>query len=135
MPVPLTTNQAKILAALRRRPGHALTAYQVLESLQVEGIRGPQTVYRALDALLRAGLAHRIESLNAFTACTHHDHGHPAHRPAFAVCRSCGRIAELDDQALSAVLGVVEERTGFEVEERVVELVGRCSACASCLPA
>jgi Fur family zinc uptake transcriptional regulator len=57
----------------------------------------------------------------------HHDHGH---RPAFAVCRDCGAIQELEDAALAAVLGVVADRTGYRVEDRVIELVGACPTCA-----
>ncbi len=131
----LTANQARVLAALRAEPGAARTAYDLLARLAGEGVRGPQTVYRALEALQAAGLVHRIESLNAFAACSH-AHGdshadHHHHRPAFAVCRGCGAVAELEDAALLAVLGVVAERSGFAVEERVIELVGRCPACVS----
>lgn len=97
-------------------------------------MRGPQTVYRALDALRAAGLVHRIESLNAYAACSH-AHGDGAHadhhRPAFAVCKGCGAVEELEDAALLAVLGVVAGRSGFAVEERVIELVGRCPDCVS----
>lgn len=139
MPVRVSRNQELVLGALRAAAGRALTAYEVLAQLGPAGVRGPQTIYRALDALQQAGLIHRIESLNAFTACVH-DHpgagdgpdrhnGH-GHRPAFAVCRSCGAVRELEDAALAAVLGVVADRTGFRVEDRVIELVGACPACA-----
>jgi Fur family zinc uptake transcriptional regulator len=133
-PPRLTANQARVLAALRAEPGAARTAYDLLGRLAEEGVRGPQTVYRALDALQGAGLVHRIESLNAYAACSHaHGDGgaHHRHRPAFAVCRGCGAVEELEDAALGAVLGVVAERSGFAVEERVIELVGRCPDCRS----
>jgi Fur family zinc uptake transcriptional regulator len=137
---PLPRNQALVLGALRDAPGRALTAYELLARLHPAGMRGPQTVYRALEGLQRARLIHRIESLNAFTACTHahaaheqaaQDHDHHAHRPAFAVCRECGAVRELDDPALSAVLGVVADRSGFAVRDRVIELVGACGSCAT----
>jgi Fur family zinc uptake transcriptional regulator len=129
----LPRNQALVLDALRAAPGQALTAYELLARLGPAGMRGPQTVYRALESLQKAGLIHRIESRNAFTACAHagagQGHDHHAHRPAFAVCRSCGAVRELDDPALAAVLGVVAERSGFAVQERVIELVGTCGRC------
>ncbi|MCZ8147704.1 MAG: transcriptional repressor, partial [Roseomonas sp.] len=103
-------NQDLVLGVLRAAAGQALTAYEVLARLEAVGVRGPQTVYRALDALRQAGLVHRIESINAFTVCVHdhadrhrgpdHDHDH-GHRPAFAVCRGCGAIQELEDAALA----------------------------------
>lgn len=130
----LSRNQALVFDALCAAPGRALTAYELLARLGPAGMRGPQTVYRALEGLQKSGLIHRIESLNAFTACAHAhegETGHPyhAHRPAFAVCRGCGAVRELDDPALGAVLGVVSDRSGFAVEERVIELVGACPAC------
>lgn len=124
-------NQELVLGVLRAAPGRALSAYDILQRLASGGMRGPQTVYRALEALLRAGDIHRIESLNAFCACSHadhHHHGH-AHRPAFAVCRDCGAVKEVEDDALTAVVGVVATRTGFTVRDRVLELVGSCPAC------
>jgi len=135
----VSRNQDLVLGVLRAAAGQALTAYEVLARLEAVGVRGPQTVYRALDALRQAGLVHRIESINAFTVCVHdhadrhsgpdHDHDH-GHRPAFAVCRRCGAIQELEDAALAAVLGVVVDRTGYRVEDRVIELVGSCPTCA-----
>ncbi|WP_304808725.1 Fur family transcriptional regulator [Falsiroseomonas sp.] len=135
----LSRNQAHVMRVLRAAQGRALTAYEVLDRLAPEGIRGPQTVYRALDALREAGLVHRIESLNAFVAsvstqgscgCTpapYDDHAHPS---AFAVCRECCTVRDLEDAALAAVLGVLGDRTGFRVDSQVVELVGTCPACA-----
>lgn len=130
----LSRNQLIVLNALREGGARAQTAYDLLARLASLGLRGPQTVYRALDSLRAAGLVHRIASLNAFVACSHaHDaDGHPAqhhHRPCFAVCRDCGAVSELDDPALGAVLGVVGRGSGYAVAEQVVELVGRCPAC------
>jgi len=130
----LTRNQTLVLETLRAEPGRSLTAYDLLARLGPAGVRGPQTIYRALDGLLRLGLIHRIESLNTFAACVHpgcgEEHGGAGHRPAFAVCRHCGAVRELDDPALAAVAGVVAARSGFAVEQRVIELVGACGSCA-----
>lgn len=139
----VSRNQDLVLGVLRAAAGRALTAYEVLARLEAVRVRGPQTVYRALDALRQAGLVHRIESINAFTVCVHADgtgaHGAKRHgpgphvhlhRPTFAVCRDCGAIQELDDAPLAAALDVVADRTGYRVRERVIELVGACPTCA-----
>jgi Fur family zinc uptake transcriptional regulator len=129
----LPRNQSLVLDALRASSGTALTAYELLARLGGAGLRGPQTIYRALDSLQQAGLVHRIESINAFSACNHDGLGAGAHasrhRPAFAVCRRCHVVRELDDAALSAVLGVVADRSGFSDCESVIELVGTCPSC------
>ena len=45
-------------------------AYEVLDRLAKKGTRlAPISVYRALDALLEAGVVHRLESKNAYFAC------------------------------------------------------------------
>ena len=50
----------------------ALGAYDVLARLGAEGFGNqPPVAYRALEFLVEQGLAHRIQRLNAFTACTH----------------------------------------------------------------
>ncbi|MBX9748807.1 MAG: transcriptional repressor [Roseococcus sp.] len=129
----LSRNQLIVLHAIREGGARAQTAYDLLARVAPLGLRGPQTVYRALDSLRAAGLVHRIASLNAFVPCSHaHDDDHLAqhhHRPCFAVCRDCGAVSELDDPALGAVLGVVGRGSGYAVAEQVVELVGRCPAC------
>ena len=60
----------------------ALGAYDVLARLATEGFGNqPPVAYRALEFLVDQGLAHRIQRLNAFTACVHpgEDHAPPAH--------------------------------------------------------
>src|SRR6185295_18379236 len=48
----------------------AIGAYEVLDKLAARGERlAPISVYRAIDALLAAGMVHRFESRNAFFAC------------------------------------------------------------------
>src|SRR5512134_33218 len=52
-----------------------LGAYEIIDRAARHGTRhAPITVYRALDFLIENGLAHRIESRNAYIACVHrHD--------------------------------------------------------------
>jgi Fur family transcriptional regulator, zinc uptake regulator len=66
-------------------------AYALLERLrESRGPAAPPTVYRALEFLLENGLVHRIERLNAYTACVGPGHQH-AHQ--FLICRRCGTAA------------------------------------------
>ena len=63
----------------------ALGAYDILGHLSAEGLGAqPPVAYRALDFLVKAGLAHRIEALNAYIACSHVG---ADHTPAFLICR------------------------------------------------
>src|SRR5665647_1791430 len=86
----LTRNQHLVLDALTGAEA-PLSAYGILDQVRAEGIRAPLQVYRALEKLQQMGLAHRLESLNAFIACAH-AHDHPGGITAFAICEGCGRV-------------------------------------------
>jgi Fur family zinc uptake transcriptional regulator len=86
----------------------------------------PITVYRALDFLEAHGLVHKIESRNAFIACTHPHEGKPA---AMLICEKCGLVAELDAPEMFDALQSAAKLQGFAVHRSVVELTGLCAAC------
>ena len=61
----------------------SIGAYDILAKLAEKGTRlAPISVYRAIDALLEAGVIHRLESKNAFFACRRMDH-RTGRRPSF----------------------------------------------------
>lgn len=118
--------QAAALAAMEGR-GRPMTAYQVLDALSGPGSRmAPETVYRALRALVARGEAHRIESINAYVACRHPDHDEPA---ILSICDDCGAVEEHLDAGAIEALGAAARRRGFEPARPVVELHGRCGGC------
>lgn len=124
MPDDLTHNQAIVLDCLieARR---AMTAYQLLDELRPNGLRAPTQIYRALNALAKRELIHRIESLNAFIACRHRDHSEIA---GFAICDDCRRVWGFTlprDSALNAKA----DSKGFTISSTVLELRGRCAEC------
>ncbi|MCC2690339.1 MAG: zur, partial [Rhizobiaceae bacterium] len=61
----LTRNQQLVLARLEAASG-PVSAYGLLDQLRDDGFRAPLQVYRALEGLIKGGLVHRLESLNAF---------------------------------------------------------------------
>jgi hypothetical protein len=65
-----------------------MTAYEILDAVRDKGITAPPTVYRALNRLVEEGLAHRVESINAYVACAHSHHSDGA--VVFAICDNCG---------------------------------------------
>jgi Fur family zinc uptake transcriptional regulator len=105
----------------------ALGAYAILDRLREEGFGSqPPVAYRALDFLVTHNLAHKIERLNAFIACSHPNH---AHTPAFMICRLCDSVAETQSSPERGVLGDAARATGFKIERAVVEAEGVCPAC------
>jgi Fur family transcriptional regulator, zinc uptake regulator len=105
----------------------ALGAYDVLQRLVVEGFGNqPPVAYRALDFLVEQGLAHRVDRLNAFTACMHPGE---AHAPAFLICRMCHTVAEAAGAPVRAALDKAARAIGFVVEASNVEALGLCPKC------
>lgn len=125
----LTKNQALVMEALSGSKA-PMSAYAILDQLRDAGFRAPPQVYRALDKLVAAGMVHRLESINAFVACSHPDcSGHKT--VAFAICDICGEVAEIDDAALASQLGATAKRHAFTLAQSTIELRGTCQACAA----
>ena len=105
----------------------ALGAYDVLQRLAAEGYGNqPPVAYRALDFLVEQGLAHRIQRLNAFTACMH---AGEAHAPAFLICDRCATVAEAPVAPIRAALEATAAEMGFAVDRVSLEATGLCPAC------
>lgn len=113
--------------------GQPVSAYWLIEELRSQGTSVvPPTVYRALNFLRRSGLAHRVESLNAFVACSHPGHDH---QEQFLLCTECGFAEELSDTAISDMLHIKATERGFRPELQIVEITGVCRQCAAGKPA
>lgn len=104
-------------------------AYDLLQHLN-EGAAPakPPTVYRALDFLLEQGLAHKIESLNAYVACGHQSHGHTA---AFLICEKCENAQEMHTELTMTALKEETKTLSFEFSSAVIEVRGLCANCQS----
>jgi len=104
-----------------------LSAYEVLDKMRAKGAVTPPTVYRCLDKLIEKGLAHRLESLNAYVACKHPHHEHDM--AAFAICESCGLVREFTDPHIGERLAHWSDDHAFSAKKVTVEIRGLCGAC------
>lgn len=126
--------EGESLTPLRRRvlellldAGGPAKAYDLLEGLKTEaGAAKPPTVYRALEFLTRLGLAHKIETLNAFVAC---DVGACARSTIFLICEKCGAAEEFDAGHALIDLSEAASRDGFAIRRTMIEAQGLCAAC------
>jgi Fur family zinc uptake transcriptional regulator len=113
-------------------------AYDLLDRLR-PARRGaaPPTVYRALDFLLEQGLIHKVERLSAFVGCVagcteaHGEGKIHTHSAQFLICCECGKVIELQDLKIAAVLMRAAEEAGFSITGVTVEAEGLCGACRS----
>ena len=114
----------EVLLASHRAQG----AYDIMEQIDWRGRRpAPAVVYRALDFLVSHGLAHKIESLNAFMACSNADH---AHKPMIMICRDCSEVAEFEASGIGRAIAKAARENNFVADETTVEVTGLCGACA-----
>jgi Fur family zinc uptake transcriptional regulator len=107
-----------------------LGAYALMDRLGRHGPRpAPITIYRALEFLLENGLAHRIESRNAYVACiNNHDSGAPV---VFLICETCGAVGEAPSLEVTRTLRVAATRAGFTPKAPVIEITGICAHCGN----
>ena len=107
-------------------------AYEVLDRLAQKGTRlAPISVYRALDALLEAGVVHRLESKNAYFACRRLHVPRTGRRPMFLSCEHCGTVLEADGEDIFASIDAASRAAKFEPRVRFVEVTGTCPECAA----
>jgi len=123
----LTGQRREILASVAQSHS-AVGAYDIIERMAEHGPRpAPITVYRALDFLLAHGLVHKIESRNAFVACSHSHEGRPA---ALLICETCGTVSELDAPEIFERITAKARAQKFSPAQTMIEMSGTCGACA-----
>lgn len=118
----------KVVQDILRESDKPLGAYEILERVKVKGINGPPTVYRALDKLIKLGMAHRIASKHTYVICRH---GAEHHNESiiFAVCNRCDNVDEIPSKALHEAFDNVRKNIGFKIENEIVEVTGICRSC------
>ena len=120
----LTPPRRRVLELLLGSDG-PLKAYDLIAAFADGAPAKPPTVYRALEFLEREGLAHRIESLAAYVACS----GEPGvHAAAFLLCDCCGRTEEIAAPVDEALRGLAAA-AGYTIQTVAIEAHGRCAAC------
>src|SRR5690606_24457783 len=121
---PIRRKVLEILLAEHR----SVKAYELLDLIRaVQPGAAPPTVYRALDFLVDEGLVHRLDAINAWTACM--DAAGEPH-DLLVVCTQCGAVAELSDPGLSRQLARKVAEAGFELSDHETELRALCRRCS-----
>jgi len=128
----LTPIRRKVLELLLRH-GRSIKAYELLDAIRAEHPgAAPPTVYRALDFLVDEGLIHRLDAVNAWTAC--HDAAGAPH-DLLVVCTGCGAVAEISDPVMSQQLAERVAMTGFALATQETEIRALCPQCQQKQPA
>lgn len=127
--VQVTAQRLAVLAAVSSRP-HS-TADDVATVVRAGiGVISRQAVYDALGLLSEKGLIRRIQPAGSparYEDRTSDNHHH-------LICRSCGRMVDVDCAVGAAPCLTPSDGAGFEVDEAEVIYWGRCSSCLASSP-
>ncbi len=131
--VRLTKQRRRVLEILAQSH-QAIGAYDILAKFQPDsnGRTAPVTIYRALDFLMENNLAHRLNSLNAFVACSGSHEG--LDDVQFLVCKSCQGVAELSTGSVQKAIQKEARLADFTVTTPMVEINGVCGPCKESEP-
>ena len=126
----VTPQRLAVLRVLTASP-HS-TADEVHRLVHAElGTVSRQAVYDALAALTDRRLLRRIES--AGSPARYEDRVGDNHH--HLVCRSCGRMVDVDCAVGEAPCLSPQDGAGYEIDEAEVTYWGRCSDCVARAPA
>lgn len=104
--------------------GGPVKAYDLVPTFKAGASTAPATIYRALETLVELGVAHRIPSLNAFTACYASEESHSA---SFLICDCCGGVEEVALPTADLLTAI--KASGFTASALTIEAAGRCARC------
>jgi Fur family transcriptional regulator, peroxide stress response regulator len=120
----VTPQRVAVCAALLAHGGHP-TVTEIVRAAHPSISQA--TVYNTIAALEELHLIKRLEI--AGDEHTHYDLDVAPH--VNAVCKRCGRIADVYTDTLEALLGLVAARSGYRLDPRDGMIVyGLCGACA-----
>jgi Fur family transcriptional regulator, stress-responsive regulator len=120
----VTRPRVAVLGVVHARP-HADTDSILAAAREDLGAVSHQAVYDVLRALTTAGLVRRIEppgSVARYESRVADNHHH-------LVCRSCGRIEDVDCAVGAAPCLTAADNRGFDVDEAEVVYWGHCPRC------
>ena len=106
-----------------------IKAYEILKKLaeMSDNKPKPPTIYRAIEFWESHNFIHRIESLNAYSACKA-EHFHKGSQ--FMICNVCGKVIESHICELPSIIKEKLESKTFTALKWNLEVSGICNQCS-----
>ena len=121
----LTHQRRAVIGSIASSPDH-LTPAAIYEKVHQERPDiGLATIYRTLEILAKLGL---ICELHAGGSCRSYTIGAPEHHHHL-ICSNCGEVVDFSGYDLSPLERRLSRETGFEIEDHLLEFIGRCQNC------
>ena len=125
------TSQRLVIHRALREAGRHVTAEEILVAVsdRLPNVSLP-TVYATLDLFESLHIVRRIRAGNG--AVLYDPRGEPHHH---LVCRSCGKVEDLEQEVDLAPALSAAGRTGFEPDNAELVVSGLCADCVAGVPA
>ena len=122
----ITASRRAVMEVLMR-DSTPLSPQEILEQARAVHSRlGLVTVYRTLNLLTEMDLVRRIHREDG---CHGYVLASPGHHHA-VICHNCGRAVEFTGKNdLDTLIAQVEARTGYRVDDHLLQLSGLCPRC------
>ncbi|MEO6835229.1 MAG: transcriptional repressor [Candidatus Tumulicola sp.] len=121
------TRPRELIADILRRDRRFLSAAEIHRVVEATAAKvSLSTIYRTLEHLQKRGdVTARVdgEGEAAYMLCEPERHHH------HAICRTCGRVEDVDCAAMEQFAGSLRARSGFELDGHSMEFFGKCRAC------
>lgn len=122
-----TGQRKQVINALLLHSDHHLSAEELHTVLVEQGIDiGLATVYRTLDLLAEAGLAHKLQFGDG---CSRFELADDDHHHHHLVCNYCGNVYEVSLDLLEELEKRVEQEYKFKISGHHLKFFGCCSNC------
>jgi len=122
----LTGPRVAVMSALERGTGHMSPAEVFTEAAKECPTLNRASVYRTLEILTGLGMVRPIFLGDGVQRFARVGDGHH-----HLVCSGCGSLTEFEECQLVDVWPALAARFGFRMEGHLLEIYGRCSACAA----
>jgi len=121
----LTPQRMLVIEALRNADGH-ISAEEIYEHLHsCYPYANISTVYRTLELLKKLDLVMETNFGEGYVRYHVAEKGHHHH----LVCRSCGKIIDLEESVLYPLKDTLLQEYGFDADLRHLAISGECSQC------
>ena len=122
----LTPQRRAVLKIIAASQNH-LNPAEIYDRVKQEYPRiGIVTVYRTLEILARLGL---ICEVHASGSSRSYLMRRPAQHHHHLICSTCGVVVDFTECELDGLKERLSQKTGFEVEEHLLEIFGQCQDC------
>ena len=125
----LTHQRRSIVEILLNSDGKHMSSEEIYDLVKINCPEiGLATVYRTLQVLDKLGYTNK---LNLDDGCVRYELNldKDAHNHHHLICKSCGKIIEVQEDLLDNLEQVINEKYGFVVQNHDVKFNGYCEDC------